>query len=56
MSTQQQHDQQPTQAPASQPSPDTRREFAKKGTLTVVGALVSGATRAVVAHLLTGSE
>ncbi|MFC7512610.1 hypothetical protein ACFQV4_29760 [Streptomyces thermocarboxydus] len=55
MSTQQQHDQQPTQAP-QQPSPDTRREFAKKGTLTVVGALVSGATRAVVAHLLTGNE
>ncbi|MFJ3366458.1 hypothetical protein [Streptomyces anthocyanicus] len=52
--TNQQNNQQP-QAPAA-PQTDARREFVKKGTITVVGALVSGAARAVVAHLLTGGE
>ncbi|WP_176741261.1 MULTISPECIES: hypothetical protein [unclassified Streptomyces] len=50
-----QRDQQQT-TPAPQPTPDPRREFAKKGALTVVSALVSGAARAVVAHLLTDTE
>ncbi|MFE6316389.1 hypothetical protein [Streptomyces rochei] len=53
MSTEQ-RDQQ--QTPAPQPTPDPRREFAKKGALTVVGALVSGAARAVVSHLLMDGE
>lgn len=52
--TTEQRDQQET--PARQPAPDPRREFAKKGALTAVGALISGATRAVMAHLLTEGE
>ncbi|MFF9803003.1 hypothetical protein ACF1G3_37125 [Streptomyces rochei] len=56
MSNEQQRDQQTPQAPAPQPTPDPRREFEKKGALTVVGALVSGAARAVVTHLLTDGE
>jgi hypothetical protein len=57
VSNEQQREQQAPQAPAPQPTPaDPRREFAKKGALTVVGALVSGAARAVVAHLLTNAE
>jgi hypothetical protein len=57
VSNEQQRDQQTAmQAPAPQPTPDTRREFAKKGALTVVGSLVSGAARAVVAHLLMDGE
>ncbi|MFI2451559.1 hypothetical protein ACH49M_32655 [Rhodococcus qingshengii] len=55
--TNQQQDQPQTQAPATTQTVDRdRREFAKKGAITVVGALVSGAARAVVAHLLTGGE
>ncbi|MDN3258093.1 hypothetical protein ACFT7U_35660 [Streptomyces rochei] len=52
--TNQQSDQQ-TQVPAATSQVDRdRREFVKKGALTVVGSLVSGAARAVVSHLLTG--
>ncbi|MET7816508.1 hypothetical protein ABZT26_37465 [Streptomyces sp. NPDC005395] len=50
--TNQQQDQEQPQAPADR----GRREFAKKGAVTVLAALVSGAARAVVAHLLTGGE
>ncbi|MFF3312978.1 hypothetical protein [Streptomyces sp. NPDC002952] len=56
MSNEQQRDQQTPQAPPPQPTPDSRREFAKRGALTVVGSLISGAARAVVAHLLTDGE
>ncbi|MEV7240865.1 hypothetical protein AB0N92_06345 [Streptomyces sp. NPDC093248] len=55
MSNEQQRDQQAPQAPAPQ-TPDPRREFVKRGALTVVGSLVSGAARAVVAHLLMDGE
>ncbi|MFD6725713.1 hypothetical protein ACWHA6_38310 [Streptomyces anthocyanicus] len=53
--TNQQNDQQPRE-PATPQADRDRREFAKKGAVTVVAALVSGAARAVVAHLLTGGE
>lgn len=52
--TNQQQDQAQSQASATPQANRDRREFAKKGAITVVGALVSGAARAVVAHLLTG--
>ncbi|MFC8366207.1 hypothetical protein ACFUIY_40875 [Streptomyces griseorubiginosus] len=57
MSNEQLPNRQDAQAPAPAPRPrDARREFAKKGALTVVGAVVSGTARAVVAHLLAQGE
>jgi hypothetical protein len=57
VSNEQKRDQQtPAQAPAPQPTLDPRREFAKKGVLTVAGAFVSGTARAVVTHLLANGE
>jgi hypothetical protein len=56
MSTEQREQQLPQVPVTPQQTPEPRREFAKKGALTVVSALVSGAARAVVAHLLTDDE
>ncbi|NKQ28985.1 hypothetical protein [Streptomyces galbus] len=54
MSNEQREQQAPPVPATRQQTP--RREFAKRGALTVVSALVSGAARAVVAHLLTDDE
>ncbi|WP_428957979.1 hypothetical protein [Streptomyces sp. cg35] len=51
-------DQRETQpkVPAPRPQTDTAQaEMVKKGALTVIGAMVSGATRAVMGHFLDGS-
>ncbi|MEU5397607.1 hypothetical protein [Streptomyces tibetensis] len=55
MSSNEQRDQQQVPAPQQQ-TPDPRREFAKKGALAAIGATVSGAARAVMAHLLDGDS
>ncbi|MFH9894392.1 hypothetical protein ACH4OQ_38475 [Streptomyces luteogriseus] len=51
----QQRAQQQALAPQQQ-TPDPRREFAKKGALAAISATLSGAARAVVAHLLEGDS
>jgi hypothetical protein len=51
------NEQRDQQVPApQQQTPDPRKEFAKKGALAAIGATLSGATRAVVAHLLEGDS